>query len=73
MSTPASSDRGRRGHTSQRLPLLYRWRRSSGRLLEQVAHNHPHPLRQSRQAAAQVVLNGLSVIGVFEDGDKALA
>jgi Cys-tRNA(Pro) deacylase len=41
-------------------------------LTDQVAHDHPHPLRQRRQAAAQIVLNGLSMIGVSEDGDEAL-
>ena len=34
---------------------------------------YPHPLRQRRQAAAQVVLNALSMIGVFEDRDKEFA
>ena len=48
-------------------------RRFSVRLPEEVAHDHSHPLWQRRQAAAQVVLNGLSMIGVFEDRDKAFA
>ena len=56
-----------------RLRFLCRLRHSGTNLLEQVAHNYPHPLRHCRQPIAQIVLNGLSMIWVFENGDKAFA